>query len=183
LHRTSKVVRRSLAIAVVTLVAASLSFAKSHRINVIYSSKVGTTAQLNPGTYQLDLIQSANSPKLAFYNQEHKRVAQVPIKIKTESRKNPYTEIEYDTVANNEHAITAIRLGGWNEEFVVPSPSKSMASKPTSAGARKSSSSPVATGVDVSEKSGLRAAFFSGQGRAPSGNTGPPPSAIMKAYG
>lgn len=135
-----KATRFILSIGVATIIAAGLSFAKSHNVNVIYHVKVGTQAQLAPGTYRVHLIQASNSTDLAFFK-NNRQVAKVPVTIKPENRKNQYTEIDYNKVAKNDHVITAIRLGGWNEEFVMPSGPGASTSKPMgSAAATKSSS-------------------------------------------
>ncbi len=129
-----------LSIGVATIIAAGLSFAKSHKVNVIYRSHVGTKAQLAPGTYQVHLIQASNSTDLAFFK-NNRQVAQVPVTIKPENRKNRATEVDYNKVAKNDHVITAIRLGGWNEEFVMPSGASASTPKPMSSAAATKSSS------------------------------------------
>jgi hypothetical protein len=124
--------------AIATLMTAGLSFAKDNSINVLYKSKVGTEALLKPGKYRVNLVQGANSTKLDFYRNDH-QVAQVPVTIKPENRNNQYTEVDYNQLTKNAHAITAIRLKGWSEEFVMPSLSSATA-KPAGSAATKAAS-------------------------------------------
>lgn len=133
--------KSSLILVAMTLVAASLSFAKSHRVSLIYNVKVGTTAHLKAGTYNVHLLRTANAPELAFFNRNGKDVASVPVKIKAEAQANPNTEVDYNTLAKNEHDVTAIRFGGSSEEYVLNNPSpKVMTSKKGTAQATKTTS-------------------------------------------
>ena len=97
-----------------------MAFAKTKRIDVIYASTVGKALKLNPGKYQINVVQNAKSPTVDFINSNGKLVGQVPVKIDNEARKNNDTQVDYNTVASNTHAITEIRPGGWKEKLVFP---------------------------------------------------------------
>ena len=99
-----------------------IAFAKTKRIDVIYASTVGKTLKLTPGKYQINVVQNAKSPAVDFVNSNGKLVGKVPVKIDNEARKNNDTQVDYNTVASNGHAITEIRPGGWKEKLVFSQP-------------------------------------------------------------
>ena len=99
-----------------------IAFAKTKRIDVIYASTVGKTLKLSPGKYQINVVQNAKSPAVDFVNSNGKLVGKVPVKIDNEARKNNDTQVDYNTVASNGHAITEIRPGGWKEKLVFSQP-------------------------------------------------------------
>jgi hypothetical protein len=101
------------------LCAAALGVAKSDQVNIIYETRVGNGPTLKPGVYKLAVINDPQSPKVQFY-QNGKRVAEVPAKIVSQNKKNPETEVYYNTVGKDGHVLTEIRLNGWTENIMFP---------------------------------------------------------------
>lgn len=124
----TKAMKSAFGAAIAVVIAASVSFAKSYSVVIIYRAKVGNSAQLNPGTYHIQLLENATPPKLAFFNQNGKQVAEVTVKLKTEANKNSTTEVDYTKIAQNDHVITAIRLNGQDQELVLPDSGRRIAS-------------------------------------------------------
>ncbi len=95
-----------------------MAFAKTKQIDVIYASTVGKTLKLNPGKYRIDIANNMKSPTVNFFNSNGKLVGTVPVRVDNEARKNNDTQVDYNTVASNGHAITEIRPRGWKEKLV-----------------------------------------------------------------
>ena len=102
------------------------AFAKTKRIDVLYSATVGKNLKLKPGDYKIDVVNNKKSPAVKFYNNYGKLVGEAPVKLLNESKKNQQTQVDYTSVASNDHAITEISPGGWKENLVF---SKTKASK------------------------------------------------------
>ncbi len=133
-----KKVKSALAVTGAMLVLAGLSYARSYKIDVIYPATVAGTTRLHPGTYKLRLL--SNNSQMAFFNRNGRRVASVPVTVKNESRKNQYTEVDYNKLSANNHAITEIRPRGQSEAFVFPSSIKAMAANKKASAAMKGNS-------------------------------------------
>ena len=103
-----------------------MTFAKTKRIDVLYSATVGKNLKLKPGDYKIDVVNNKKSPAVKFYNNYGKLVGEAPVKLLNESKKNQQTQVDYTSVASNDHAITEISPGGWKESLVFP---KTKASK------------------------------------------------------
>jgi hypothetical protein len=103
-----------------------MAFAKTKRIDVLYSATVGKNLKLKPGDYKIDVVNNKKSPAVKFYNNYGKLVGEAPVKLLNESKKNQQTQVDYTSVASNDHAITEISPGGWKENLVF---SKTKASK------------------------------------------------------
>jgi len=114
-----KTVRTGIGLAVALLFAAGLTFAKSEQISVLYPAKVSQSVMLKVGTYRVSVSINAQEPEAMFYR-NNKLVARVPVKLLNETKKNDQTMIYYDTIANNQHAITQIDLAGWREKLLFP---------------------------------------------------------------
>ncbi len=110
----------------VVFLFAGMAFAKTMRVDVIYHATVGKSLKLKPGNYRIDVASNMKSPTVKFYNNHGKLVGQVPVKVASVSRKNNQTEIDYNTVASNDHVITEISPRGWSENLLF---SHSRASK------------------------------------------------------
>jgi hypothetical protein len=102
-----------------------MAFAKANRVDVLYSAMVGKTLKLKPGNYKIDVVNSKKSPAVQFYNNYGKLVGQAPVKVVNESKKNDQTQVDYNKLASNDHAITEIRLRGWKQNFLFPNPKTS----------------------------------------------------------
>lgn len=99
-----------------------MAFAKTNRIDVLYSTMVGKTLKLKPGHYKIDVVNNKKSPAVKFYNNYGKLVGQAPVKLVNISKKNNQTQVDYSTLASNNHAITQISLRGWKENLQFPNP-------------------------------------------------------------
>jgi hypothetical protein len=104
-----------------------MAFAKTKQIDVLYSSTVGKTLKLKPGNYKIDVVNNKKSPAVKFYNNYGKLVGQAPVKLVNQSKKNDQTQVDYNKVASNDHAITEIRLRGWKQNLLFPNPKTSQA--------------------------------------------------------
>jgi hypothetical protein len=104
-----------------------MAFAKTKRIDVLYSATVGKALKLKPGNYKIDVINNKNAPAVKFYSNYGKLVGEAPVKLLNESRKNQQTQVDYTTVASNDHAITEISPGGWKEHLLFSTPTTSKA--------------------------------------------------------
>jgi hypothetical protein len=101
----------------VVFLFAGMAFARTKQIDVVYSATVGKTLKLKPGNYRIDVVNNAKSSAVKFYNNDGKLVGQAPVKVVSESQKNGQTQIQYDTVASNDHTITEISPSGWKENL------------------------------------------------------------------
>lgn len=101
----------------VVFIFAGMAFAKTKKIDVIYHSTVGKSLNLKPGNYRIDVVNNAKTPTVKFYNRRGKLMGQTAVKLVNEAKKNEQTEIDYNTVASNDHVITEISPGGWKENL------------------------------------------------------------------
>lgn len=115
----SKSLKSLLGLAVAVFCVSALSFAKSNQVNIIYKTRVGHSTVLKPGNYKVDVINDPQSPQIQFYLNGN-RVAEVPAKLVNEAKKNPETEVYYNTVGQNGHVLTEIRLNGWTQNIMFP---------------------------------------------------------------
>ena len=115
----------------VVLLFAGMAFAKTKQIDVIFPSTVGKMLKLKPGNYKIDIVKNSKSPAVKFYNQDGKLMGQAPVKLVNEAKKNHQTQIDYDKMASNDHAITEISPRGWRENllFTKAKTNKSASSK------------------------------------------------------
>jgi hypothetical protein len=127
LNMLVKKVKSVLVVAGAILMLTSLSYAKSYKIDVIYPATVGRSTRLHPGTYRVRLLSNSNPSRVAFFNRNGRRVASVPVTVKSETRKNRYTEVDYNKLAQNDHALTEIRPRGQSEALVFVAADKAMA--------------------------------------------------------
>ncbi len=116
--------RSGLAAAALLLLVASLASAKfpslgkstvkSVDLEITRATRVGSGPELQPGSYKVSLVNSPGSPEVAFYR-NGKLIAQAPVKLVDEVKKNQQTEIESNTET---HELVQMRLKGWNQTFV-----------------------------------------------------------------
>lgn len=100
------------------LLVANLGFAGTAAKTIEIMNQVqvaGTT--LRPGTYQVAINTSSQSPVLDFYR-NRRQVAQTPVKLVASSGKNPETEVRYNTAGNRE-VITEIDLRGARQRILL----------------------------------------------------------------
>jgi hypothetical protein len=109
----------------IVFVFSGMAFAKTNRIDVLYPTMVGKTLKLKPGNYKIDVVNNKKSPAVKFYNNYGKLVGQAPVKLVNESKKNDQTQVDYNKLASNDHAITEIRLRGWKQSLHFPNPKTS----------------------------------------------------------
>jgi len=115
---SSRMTFRLLATVVFVFVAAGLTLARE--VTMTYQAKLGEGPELQPGTYQVELIKNQETSEVAFY-QEDDLVAQVPVTIVTESEKSNRTEVHYETLDGG-RVINQIRVAGWKERLVFREP-------------------------------------------------------------
>lgn len=101
----------------VVFLFSGMAFGKAKRIDVLYTSTVGKTLKLKPGHYKVDVVNNKKSPTVKFYNKYGKLVGQAPVKLVNESKKNDQTQVDYTTIASNDHVITEISPEGWKENL------------------------------------------------------------------
>jgi hypothetical protein len=101
----------------VVFLFSGVAFARTKQIDVLYPSMVGKTLKLKPGSYRIDVVNNKKAPAVRFYRNDGKLVGQAPVKLVNESRKNHQTQVDYTTVASNNHAITEISLRGWKQHL------------------------------------------------------------------
>lgn len=99
---------------------AGMAFAKTKNISVIYQATVGKNLKLDPGQYKINVTQGKKASAVKFYNRDGKLVGQAPVRVASTSRKHNQTEVDYNTLASNSHAITEISPGGWKENLYFP---------------------------------------------------------------
>lgn len=97
-----------------------MAFGKTNQIDVLYPAMVGKTLTLKPGHYKIDVVNNMKSPAVKFYNKHGKLVGEAPVKLVNEASKNHQTQVDYFTLAANDHAITQIRLKGSKEKLDFP---------------------------------------------------------------
>jgi hypothetical protein len=95
----------------------AMAFGKTDTIDVLYPATVGKSLKLKPGNYKIDVASNQKSPTVNFYNKEGKLIGQAPVKLLNETRKNQQTQVDYTTLASNNHVITEISPGGWKENL------------------------------------------------------------------
>lgn len=104
----------------VLFIFAGMAFAKTKKIDLIYQSTIGKSMNLKPGNYRVDVVKKAKTPTVKIYNRYGKLMGQTPVKLVNESRKNSQTEVDYVTVASNDHTVTEISPRGWKENIYFP---------------------------------------------------------------
>lgn len=102
-----------------------MAFAKTKKIDVLYSATVGKNLKLKPGKYNIDVVSNKKSPAVKFFNNYGKLVGQAPVKLVNESKKNQQTRVDYTSVASNNHVLTEISPRGWKENLLFPKPKSS----------------------------------------------------------
>jgi len=115
----SSFIRALVGASVALLLVASLGLAKktnTKTIQILYPTELTGGTTLKPGTYQVALNASSPSPQLAFY-QNHRQVAETPVKLVTNPTKNDATEVQYDT-AHHPCVITEIDFRGSNQRVL-----------------------------------------------------------------
>jgi len=101
----------------VVFLFSAMAFGKTDKVDVLYPSMVGKTLKLKPGNYKVDVVNNKKAPAVKFYNKYGKLVGQTPVKLVNEASKNHQTQVDYNTVASNDHAITEIKLRGWKDKM------------------------------------------------------------------
>jgi hypothetical protein len=92
------------------------SIAAAHEINIGQRVKVGTDAELEQGTYRVEVERNQNSAEVLFYQGEE-LVAAAQAKLTKEEVKSNQTEVHSEEV-DGTRVITKIRLQGWKESLV-----------------------------------------------------------------
>lgn len=120
-----KSIRVVLTLAAALVMTASLSFAgswfsrsstKSFDVTLAGATKLNNGRVLAAGNYTMKVPEQTRSPEVQFYK-DGKLVAKAQAKVKTQPRKNEYTEI-LTAMQGKSNVITAIEPGGWAERLV-----------------------------------------------------------------
>ena len=114
---SSKIHTTIISVLSVVFLFGGMAFAKTKKIDVLYPAMVGKTLKLKPGNYKIDVVNNKKSPAVKFYNKDGKLVGEAPVKLVNEARKNNQTQVDYKTLASNNHAITEISPRGWKESL------------------------------------------------------------------
>ena len=117
-----KIPKTIISVLSVVFLFGGMAFAKTKKIDVIYPAMIGKTLKLKPGHYKIDVVKRMKSPAVKFYNKYGKLVGQAPVKLVSQSTKNHNTQIDYKTVASNDHAIIEISPRGWKESLHFSQP-------------------------------------------------------------
>ncbi|MGA8183216.1 MAG: hypothetical protein WB819_06190 [Terriglobia bacterium] len=113
----SKIHTTIISVLSVVFLFGGMAFGKTKKIDVLYPAMVGKNLKLKPGDYKIDVVNNKKSPAVKFYSKDGKLVGQAPVKLVNEARKNDQTQVDYNTVASNDHAITEISPSGWKEDL------------------------------------------------------------------
>ncbi|HEV2233267.1 MAG TPA: hypothetical protein VGV68_07670 [Terriglobia bacterium] len=92
---------------------------ESARVDLSGNTKLGNGPELKPGNYRVELLTTSPTPEVSFYR-DNKLVAQTPVKLVSESKKNNETAIYTKPGENNSQIITEIELNGTNQKIVIP---------------------------------------------------------------
>lgn len=101
----------------IVFIFSGMAFGKTDKIDVLYPATVGATLKLKPGNYKIDVVNNQKSPAVKFYNRDGQLVGRAPVKLVNEPSKNQQTQVDYTTIASNNHIITEISPGGWKESL------------------------------------------------------------------
>ena len=72
--------------------------------------------QLKPGSYQMELLNDASAPQVAFY-QNNKLVCKCPVKLENASSKIQYTKMLYD-LGGGTRVLKSLSVAGWTQVVV-----------------------------------------------------------------
>lgn len=114
---------RSRILLVVTLLALSASFCiakpnanKRVGVTITQATTMPDGGQLKPGTYQMELLNDASAPQVAFY-QNNKLVCKCPVKLENATSKIPFTKMLYD-LASGTRVLKSLEVQGWTQVVV-----------------------------------------------------------------
>jgi hypothetical protein len=111
---SKKIGYRILSTMVFTL--AIVSIAVAHEVIITKGAKIGNGPELQPGTYQVEIVKNQDSAEVSFFKGGD-LVVKVPAKLTQENTKVHHTEVHYEE-ANGAQMITLIRLKGSKEGLV-----------------------------------------------------------------
>ena len=97
-------------------VLAAAGFTLAHEVVISDQAKLGNGPELQPGSYQIELIKNQDTSEAAFYKAGD-LVIRVPVIIVAESEKSRQTEVHYETLDQG-RVINQIRVAGWKEKLV-----------------------------------------------------------------
>ena len=108
-------------------VLAAAGFTLAHEVVISDKAKLGNGPELQPGTYQIELIKNQDTSEAAFYKAGD-LVIRVPVMIVAESEKSRQTEVHYETLDQG-RVINQIRVAGWKETLVFRAQPKTSATE------------------------------------------------------
>jgi hypothetical protein len=90
---------------------------KSASVDIVDVTKIPDGPTLEPGTYQVTLLNGSSAPEVGFY-QAGKLVGQAPVKLVDQAKKISETEIRADTKPNHTQVLTEMDLKGWTQKLM-----------------------------------------------------------------
>jgi hypothetical protein len=90
---------------------------KSASVDIVDVTKIPGGPTLEPGTYQVTLLNASSAPEVGFY-QAGKLVGQAPVKLVDQGKKISETEVRTDTGPNNTNVLTEMDLSGWTHKLM-----------------------------------------------------------------
>ena len=111
---SKRMMYRILSALVCTLVFVSI--ATAHEVSITYRANVGNGAELQPGTYRVEVVKNHDSSEVLFYKGGDLWL-RAPVTLAAETKKAQQTEIHYEELDHGK-VITQIRLEGSKESLV-----------------------------------------------------------------
>ena len=108
-------------------VLAAAGFTLAHEVVISDQAKLGNGPELQPGSYQIELIKNQDTSEAAFYKAGD-LVIRVPVMIVAESEKSRQTEMHYETLDQG-RVINQIRVAGSKETLVFRAQPKTSATE------------------------------------------------------
>jgi len=93
-----------------------MAIATAHEVVISEQAKVGNGAELEQGTYRVEVEKNGDSAEVLFF-QGGELVETAPARLTKEAMKCPNTEI-HSAEVNGARVITKIWLQGWKESLV-----------------------------------------------------------------
>jgi hypothetical protein len=90
---------------------------KSARVDIVTATNIPDGPTLQPGTYQVTLLNSSRAPEVGFY-QDGKLVGQAPVKLVDQAKKISETEVRANTKPDHTQVLTELDLRGWTEKLM-----------------------------------------------------------------
>lgn len=90
---------------------------KSASVDIVDVTKIPGGPTLEPGTYQVTLLNASSAPEVGFYK-AGKLVGQAPVKLVDQAKKISATELSADTKPDHTQVLTEMDLKGWTQKLM-----------------------------------------------------------------